>query len=46
VSLLHFVRHYVALDVQRRSDIGVPHYLLLNRYWRPNRIQTADGDWN
>jgi hypothetical protein len=39
MRLPHLVGHHVAIEVHRRSDVAVPHQLLLNSDWRPNGIQ-------
>jgi hypothetical protein len=41
VRLPHLVGHNVAIDVHRRSDVAMPHQLLLNCDWSPDGIQPA-----
>ena len=41
VRLPHFVGHHVAIDIHRRSDVAMPHQLLLNSDWSPDGIQPA-----
>ena len=39
MGLRHLIRDYVAIDVQRRADVGMEHQLLLDGNRRPHSIQ-------